>query len=338
VGLSSAEQAALVRAVALGAAGLGTTSPNPSVGCVVLGPDGAPAGEGATRPVGGAHAEVVALAAAGARARGGTVVVTLEPCAHTGRTPPCTQALLAAGITRVVYAEGDPDPLAAGGAAALRSAGVEVEQAPGGAPYLLPWLAAVRLGRPYVTWKYAATLDGRTAAPDATSRWITGAEARADVHALRARVDAVVAGSGTVLADDPQLTVRDAAGMPAGRQPLRVVVDRRARTPATARVRDGSAETVISAAATPAALLVELHARGVRHALLEGGATLAGAFVGDGLVDEVVGYVAPALLGAGPAALQTATTRTLADATRLDLIDVTRLGDDVRLTARPRRG
>lgn len=329
------ESAALARALELGAAGLGGTSPNPSVGCVVLDADGRPVGEGATQPPGGQHAEVVALRTAGGNARGGTAVVTLEPCAHTGRTPPCTRALLAAGIARLVVGELDPDPVARGGAQVLRAAGVDVEPAPGGAPYLLPWLTSARLRRPFVTWKYAATLDGRVAAPDGTSRWVTGAEARADVHALRSRVDAVVAGSGTVLADDPQLTVRDAAGMPASRQPLRVVVDRRARTPTGARVRDASAPTLLSAAATPADLLAELHNRGVRHVLLEGGPTLAAAFIDGDLVDEVVGYLAPALLGAGPTALAGTAVRSISAAHRLEFVDVARVGADVRLTARP---
>jgi len=335
-----AEERALSRAVALGRAGLGSTSPNPSVGCVVLDAAGQPVGEGATAPPGGPHAEVVALAAAGERARGGTAVVTLEPCAHTGRTGPCTPVLLAAGIRRVVYAESDPDLAARGGAARLRAAGVDVEAAPGRAPYLTPWLTATRLGRPFVTWKYAATLDGRVAAPDGTSRWITGPDARAEVHALRGVVDAVIAGSGTVLADDPQLTARDPAGMPLARQPLRVIVDRRARTPERARVRDGTAPTWIATgprAADPERLLAELLRRGLRHALLEGGPTLAGAFVAARVVDEVIGYVAPALLGAGPAALSAGGVRTLGQAVRLRLTDVARVGTDLRLTAVPDR-
>jgi len=331
--VSRRELAALARATELGLAGLGSTSPNPSVGCVVLDATGSVAGEGATQPPGGPHAEVVALRAAGGRAaRGGTAVVTLEPCAHTGRTGPCTQALIDAGVARVVYAAADPDPLARGGAHALLAAGVDVEQTPHPPPYLRPWLVAVRLGRPAVTWKYAATLDGRSAAADGTSRWITGPEARADVHLLRSRVDAVVAGSGTVLADDPQLTARDAAGMPLPRQPLRVVVDRRHRTSDAARVFDSSGPT-LRLDGSPHDVVDELHARGARHVLLEGGPTLAGAFVAADLVDEVVGYVAPALLGAGPAALGAAGIATIAGARRLRLVDVTTVGGDLRLTA-----
>jgi len=357
------------RAMELAASVVGATSPNPPVGAVVLDAAGAVVGEGATRPPGQAHAEVVALAGAGERARGGTAVVTLEPCAHTGRTGPCADALVAAGVARVVYAVDDPDPVAAGGADRLRAAGVDVEagvlaeEAARGA--LEPWLRAVRDHRPYVTWKLAATLDGRVAAADGSSRWITGEAARADVHRLRATVDAVAVGVGTVLADDPVLTVRAPDGTPAARQPLRVVLDARGRTPRTARVLDGTARTLVvlgPAAPDPtgatdaagrvevlrvppapgggldlAAVLRDLHDRGVRHLLLEGGPTLAGSFVRSGLVDRVVAYLAPALLGAGPAALGPAGIGTIGEALRLEPDDVTTFGPDVRITARPRR-
>src|SRR5687767_7143860 len=246
----------MARARELGAAVLGTTSPNPPVGAVVLAADGTPIGEGATAPPGGPHAEITALAAAGDRARGGTVVVTLEPCAHTGRTGPCADALIAAGVARVVVAVPEPTQLAGGGADRLRAAGIDVEvgveRAEAEAGALAGWLTGVREQRPFVIWKVAATLDGRVAAADGSSRWITGAEARAAVHRLRATCDAVVVGSGTALADDPQLTVRDDAGADAARQPLRVVVDRRDRLPATARVLDDAAPTHVSHAATPA--------------------------------------------------------------------------------------
>ncbi len=345
------EDEAMGRAIALAARGLGTTSPNPVVGCLLLGPAGDVVGEGFHAYAGGPHAEIVALAQAGERARGGTAVVTLEPCNHTGRTGPCAQALIAAGVQRVVIAVDDPTPAAAGGAATLRAAGVHVEtgvrraEAEAGN---VAWLTAVRRGRPYVTWKYAATLDGRSAAADGTSMWITSQPARTDVHRLRAEVDAVIAGVGTVLADDPQLTVRDLRdGSLAIKQPLRVVVDSAGRTPATARVRDGSAETWIATAAELgtgpdgradlSALLTELHARGVRAALLEGGPTLAGAFLAAGLVDRVVGYVAPKLLGGGSAALTGAGVTTIAEAIELDLIDIARIGPDLRFTATPQR-
>lgn len=351
---AAAEATAMRRAITLAARGLGSTSPNPVVGCVVLDAAGEPVGEGWHQRAGGPHAEVHALRAAGERARGGTALVTLEPCNHTGRTGPCAQALVDAGVTRVVYAVADPNPAATGGAQTLRAAGIEVEQglleaeaAEGNAA----WLTSVRLGRPHVTWKYAATLDGRIAAADGTSRWITSAESRADVHRLRAECDAVVVGSGTQRADDPHLAVRDIENVV---QPLRVVVDTRgtAVTPG-ARVLDDAAPTLIAVAddAAPAhegetvrlpraeggldirTLLDALHARGVRSVLLEGGPTLAGAFVAAGCVDRVVGYLAPVLLGAGPAALDGGGITTIAQALRLDVSETVRIGPDLRITA-----
>ena len=318
------------RALELSRSVLGATSPNPPVGAVVLDAAGTVVGEGATSRAGGPHAEVVALAAAGQRARGGTAVVTLEPCRHTGRTGPCTGALLAAGVSRVVYAVADPTVAAGGGAGELQAAGVGVTGGVLAQDAVLgpleAWLAAQRLGRPHVTWKLAATLDGRSAAADGSSRWVTGEAARADVHRLRGEVDAVLVGSGTVLADDPELTVRPDPG----RQPLRVVLDRRGRTPAGARVHPA----VMLDAAGPEAALADLAARGVVSVLLEGGPTVAAAFLRAGLVDRVVAYVAPVLLGAGPAALGDLGVGTISGAHRLRLDDVSRFGDDVRLTLR----
>ncbi|MGV9779281.1 bifunctional diaminohydroxyphosphoribosylaminopyrimidine deaminase/5-amino-6-(5-phosphoribosylamino)uracil reductase RibD [Streptosporangium sp. NPDC003464] len=370
------DQAHMRRAIELAARGRGTTSPNPVVGCVVLDAAGQVAGEGFHAYAGGPHAEVVALRAAGERARGGTAYVTLEPCDHTGRTGPCSLALLEAGVARVVVAVSDPNPAAAGGADRLRRHGVAVatgvltgEAERGNAE----WLTSVRLGRPHVTWKYAATLDGRSAAADGTSQWITSPESRADVHRLRGEADAIVAGIGTVLADDPRLTVRrppassageDPAppagqGAPAARPLLRVVVDSDARTPPAARVLDGRAPTLVAVAADAdagalaartevvrlarrrpygldlAGLLAELHRRQIVSVLLEGGPTLAGSFLKEGLIDRVVGYLAPALLGAGPAALGPAGVATIAETHRLEFEDVTPTGPDLRLTARP---
>ena len=357
---SAEETTAMTRAIALATDALGRTNPNPAVGAVVLAPDGRVVGQGATAPAGGPHAEVEALAAAGAAARGATLVVSLEPCRHVGRTPACTDAIVAAGIRRVVYAVADPHDLAAGGDEALRSAGVDVEGgvlAAEAAHDLQPWLVAVRRRRPHLTWKYAATLDGRTAAADGTSRWITGTDARVDVHRLRSRCDAVVVGIGTVLADDTALTVRD---WPTQRQPLRVVVDGKARTPLSARILDDAAPTLVVVGADADrgrvsklraagaevvelarldgfldlhALLAALYEREALQLLLEGGATLAGSFVRQRLVDKVVGYHAPALLGAGPPVLADAGVTTLAGALRLRLDDVRRLGDDVRVEA-----
>jgi diaminohydroxyphosphoribosylaminopyrimidine deaminase / 5-amino-6-(5-phosphoribosylamino)uracil reductase len=341
---------AMVRAIALAARGLGSTSPNPVVGCVLLDAAGEVVGEGFHAYAGGPHAEIVALAQAGERARGGTAVVTLEPCNHTGRTGPCTSALIQAGVARVVVGVPDPNPVAAGGAASLREAGIAVEmgireaEAEAGN---IAWLTSVRRGWPYVIWKYAATLDGRSAAADGTSMWITSEAARMDVHALRGSVDAVLAGIGTVLADDPRLTARNLRdGTLAIRQPLRVVVDSAGRTPPGARVRDGAARTWLATADEVGcgpdgrvdlrALLSALYERGVRAALLEGGPTLAGAFLAAGLVDKVIGYVAPKLLGAGAPALSGAGVSTIAEAIHLEFIDVTRVGPDLRFTALPR--
>jgi diaminohydroxyphosphoribosylaminopyrimidine deaminase/5-amino-6-(5-phosphoribosylamino)uracil reductase len=356
-----AEVAAMQHAIALSAEARGSTNPNPCVGAVVLDAAGQVVGAGVTQPTGGDHAEVVALAAAGAAARGGTLVVTLEPCRHTGRTGPCTAAIVAAGVARVVYAVSDPHVVAAGGGAQLRADGVDVEAgvlAAEAAGAIEPWLIAVGRGRPHVTWKYAATLDGRTAAADGTSQWITGETARVDVHKERAMVDAVIVGVGTVLADDPQLTVRD---WPHSRQPTRVVADTAARTPVTARILDQAAPTVVAVAeGADAARLAELSASGVdvlrlpcrdgriglpellaalferevRSILLEGGATLAASFLRDHLVDRVVAYHAAMLLGAGAPVVGDLGIATLADVERLALAEVSRVGDDVRIVAR----
>ncbi|WP_121012338.1 bifunctional diaminohydroxyphosphoribosylaminopyrimidine deaminase/5-amino-6-(5-phosphoribosylamino)uracil reductase RibD [Saccharothrix australiensis] len=318
-------------AIAASARARGTTSPNPPVGAVVLSADGEVVGTGATRPPGQAHAEVVALAEAGGRARGGTAVVTLEPCSHFGRTPPCARALVAAGVARVVFAHPDPNPKAAGGADVLRAAGVEVVHLPTHVEPLRAWLHFARTGRPHVTWKYAATLDGRTAAADGTSRWISSAESRAEVHALRTAVDAIVVGTGTVRVDDPRLTAR---GTGAARQPLRVVVGT-SDLPARARVLDDEAETLHVRTHDPDEVLTELVRRGAVDVLLEGGPTLAGAFARAGRIDRVLAYVAPKLLGDGPSALRDMGVSTITDAVGLVVEQVTMCGPDVRISAVP---
>ncbi|MFC9975610.1 bifunctional diaminohydroxyphosphoribosylaminopyrimidine deaminase/5-amino-6-(5-phosphoribosylamino)uracil reductase RibD [Spirillospora sp. NPDC127200] len=350
------------RAIELSRDALGRTAPNPMVGCVVLDADGVEAGAGAHRGAGTRHAETIALASAGARATGGTAVVTLEPCRHTGRTGPCTDALLGAGIARVVYAVPDPDPVAAGGAAVLRAAGVEVvggllrEEAERANEM---WLTAVRHRRPFVTWKFASTLDGRTAAADGSSRWITAREARRDGHALRAEHDAVLVGTGTLRADDPDLGLRHGV---VGRPPLRVVLDASGRVLSSEhRVLRGPARTLVATAAdlpvpslphraealpTPrangrldlGALLGLLYERDVRGLLVEGGATVAAGFVAAGLVDRVVAYLAPALLGAGREVLAPVGVTGIGEAVRLRIDSVAMVGDDVRLEMRPRGG
>lgn len=323
------------RALALAARGR-EADPNPRVGAVVVDGRGAVVGEGFHGGAGTPHAEVNALREAGEAARGGTAYVTLEPCDHVGRTGPCSQALIRAGVGRVVFALADPNLEASGGAERLRAAGVHVT---GG---LLvedalalnrTWVHWVRSGRPFVTWKFAATLDGRSAAPDGSSQWITGAEARADVHALRAACGAVMVGTGTVLTDDPQLTARGAHG-PLPQQPVRVVVGERP-LPAGARVRDVSAPTKVFATHDLDSVLRALSQDAIHHVLLEGGPTLASAFLRAGLVDEVVAYLAPALLGAGASAVADLGVRTIADIVRLTPTDVAVVGGDIRITATP---
>lgn len=325
------------RAIELAAKGVGSTHPNPVVGCVITGPDGHPVGEGFHAVAGGPHAEVEALRMAGPRARGGTAYVTLEPCNHTGRTGPCADALIEAGITRVVYAVPDPNNEASGGAEKLSRKNIQVEQGVLEAEAEAVnhvWLHSVRMGRPFVTWKFATTLDGRSAAPDRTSRWITGPIARADVHRHRAECDAIVVGTQTVLDDDPELTVRDENDVPAARQPLRVVVGDR-EIPPTAKVRNDRAETLLLPTHDPSEVLRQLDDRQIRHLWLEGGPTLAAAFLRAQLVDQIVAYIAPAVLGSGYAAIGDLGAESIDHLRRFKLADVTRLGDDVRLILTP---
>jgi diaminohydroxyphosphoribosylaminopyrimidine deaminase/5-amino-6-(5-phosphoribosylamino)uracil reductase len=283
------DQIWMAQAVALGDEVRADTSPNPWVGAVVVPAGDDPVAEGATRPPGGPHAEVVALELAGESARGSTLYVTLEPCSHHGRTPPCADAVIAAGVSRVVIGVLDPDPHVAGqGAARLRDAGVEVEVgvlAGEVEASLAPYLKHRRTGLPWVVLKLAATLDGRIAAPDGSSRWITGPEARADVHRLRAESDAVLVGAGTVRADDPALTVRDSPGS----DPLRVVLG---KIPHGARVEPALVHT-----GDPQELLYDLGKRDVLQLLVEGGAKVAWLFHDRRLVDQYVLYFAPALMG-----------------------------------------
>jgi len=322
------DDALLRRALANAATVRTRTSPNPWVGAVVV-TTGGRAFDGATEPPGGRHAEIVALdaaRAAGADVRGATVAVTLEPCSHAGRTGPCADALVDAGVARVVTALEDPDPQVAGrGHARLRGAGVEVStgvQHDAAAHQLAPYLHHRRTGRPFVVLKLASTLDGRTAAPDGSSRWITGEEARADAHRLRAESDAVLVGAGTVRADDPELTVRHVEGP----DPLRVVLG---RAPEGANVHP-----CLELGGDLGDVLDTLGAKGVLQVLVEGGPTVAGAFHRAGLVDRYVVYLAPVLLGgddarpllAGPAAA------TIADAWRGRITAVERLGADLKLT------
>jgi len=358
------DERAMARALEVGERGRRTAPPNPWVGCVLL-RDSVVVGEGFHERPGAPHAETAALAAAGDRAQGATAVVTLEPCSHHGRTPPCADALLAANVARVVVALEDPDPqVGGGGIARLREHGIDVDIGTGAVDAtrsLAPYLHHRRTGRAYALLKTAMSLDGRVAAADGSSRWITGPEARADAHELRADSQAVVVGSGTVLADRPALTARDIQRA-VEHQPLRVLLDGRGRVPAAGPLFDPSlAPTIVltsesaDAAAVDAwraagakvetiptapggsgvdlaAALELLGSHGVLQAMVEGGPTVHAALVGAGLVDRVVAYVAPTTLGrdARPA-FDGLGPPTLADAARWQLVSVAGLGADVRL-------
>ncbi|HEV7535106.1 MAG TPA: bifunctional diaminohydroxyphosphoribosylaminopyrimidine deaminase/5-amino-6-(5-phosphoribosylamino)uracil reductase RibD [Acidimicrobiia bacterium] len=360
------DEAAMAEAVAQGERGRLTAAPNPWVGCVVVAPDGQVVGRGFHERAGEPHAEVHALREAGERARGATVYVTLEPCAHQGRTPPCAAALVEAGVGRVVVAVLDPDERVSGrGADILRAAGITVDVGAGAeaaARSLGPYLHHRRTGRPLCLIKTAASIDGRTAAADGTSQWITGPEARADAHRLRAGSGAVVVGAGTALSDHPSLTFRnlDFGDGPVPAQPLRVLLDAAGRVPAAGPLFDPTlAPTLVltTAAADPdtrrdweaagaeveelppamvgvdlAAAMGALGRRGILQAMVEGGATLHGALLRAGLADRIVVYTGGVVLGeAGAPLLRGPGPSTLDEASRWRLTGVRRLGGDARL-------
>ena len=347
---------AMRRAFSLARRSLGGVSPNPAVGAVVVN-GGDVVGEGRTEPPGGRHAEVVALDQAGDVARGGVMYVSLEPCNHHGRTPPCVDTILDAGIAEVHAAIPDPNPhVAGGGAAALRDAGVKVvvgERASEASTLLEAYLKWVTTGRPFVTVKFAMSLDGKIATRSGHSQWITGERARQHVHDLRAASDAVMVGIGTVLADDPLLTARDRRGRPLDRQPLRVVVDSRARTPPGARLLSqpgpvvvATTEDVTIAGAEGVVLdsadgRVDLERlldylgteRQVSSVLVEGGNTLLGSLFDLGRVDKVVAFVAPTIVGGdeAPSAVGGRGAETMPDALRLERTKVRRFGRDTAI-------
>jgi diaminohydroxyphosphoribosylaminopyrimidine deaminase/5-amino-6-(5-phosphoribosylamino)uracil reductase len=314
----------------------GATYPNPPVGAVILDRDGQVAGVGATQPTGGPHAEVMALRAAGDRAAGGTAVVTLEPCNHHGRTPPCVDGLVAAGISRVIYAVDDPNPVAAGGSARMAASGIEVtpgvlsDEVAGGP--LREWLHKQRTGTPHVTWKFATSVDGRSAAADGSSQWITSEAARADVHRKRAVADAIVVGTGTVFVDDPTLTARRPDGSLAERQPLRVVVGRR-EVSSDANVLNDDSHTMVIRTHDPHEVIRALSDR--TDILLEGGPTLAGAFLRAGVVNRILAYVAPILLGGPITAVDDVGVPSIGHAQRWRFDGVEAIGPDVRLSLVP---
>jgi len=361
------DEAYLERALGLAERGRGLTSPNPLVGAVVVA-EGRILGQGFHEGPGRPHAEIVALEEAGEGARGATLYTTLEPCDHFGRTPPCTRAIARGGVARVVSAMGDPNPVVDGrGFAALEAAGIEVRTgvlAHDAMRLNEAYVKHVRTGLPFVTWKMAASLDGKVASRDGTSRWITGEAARADVHRLRAAADAIVVGAGTALVDDPSLTVRDPRYR--GRPPLRVLVDARGRVPETGDLFDASAPTMVATTSLAprerreawrsrgaevveyepegggvplTQLLSDLGKRDIQGVLLEGGPTLAWSMVEDRAVDKVVVYLAPKLIGGqdAPGVLGGRGFAPIAQAMQLSIASFDLVGEDLRVEAHVHR-
>jgi diaminohydroxyphosphoribosylaminopyrimidine deaminase/5-amino-6-(5-phosphoribosylamino)uracil reductase len=354
------------RALDLARDALGTTSPNPTVGAVIVAPDGSTVGEGFTQPPPGHHAEIAALQQAGNRARGATLYVTLEPCPHQGRTPPCTDAIIAAGISEVRHAIDDPNPIVdGGGRRALKAAGITVQHGDGEDDARRINEAFIKhqtSGLPFVIAKFAASLDGRIAAASGDSRWVSGPETRQWSHRLRTRVDAILVGSSTVVVDDPLLTARP-DDVEAERQPLRIVVDSSGRTPPMARVFDTRARTiVVTTEEAPGgwrtsmkaraevltmpkfddrvdllALLKELGSRDILSVLVEGGGVILGSFFDQGLVDKLHAVIAPIVIGAddAPAAVAGEGAFRMADALNLRDTTIERLGRDLLITGYP---
>lgn len=360
------------RALGLARAALGSTSPNPAVGAVIV-RDGAIVGEGYTLPPGQAHAEVGALQQAGNAAQGAALYVTLEPCCHYGRTPPCTDAVIAAGVSRVIYAATDPNPrVAGGGAAALREAGIVVEHRPEPAADDLyrAFGKQIRTGRPFVVAKFAMSLDGKIATRTGHSQWITGPAARARVQQLRKEMDAIMVGIGTAMADDPQLTARDECGSPlaAEWQPIRVVLDSAGRLPLSARLLRQPGRTIVATAAggtdgacaaaladagasvkafpgsdgrvNLSGLLDYLGEQGIVSVLVEGGSATLGALLDAGLVDQVQAFVAPTLIGGADAASPIAGVgaAVMSDAVPLHHTTMEQIGRDWLITGYPTGG
>jgi diaminohydroxyphosphoribosylaminopyrimidine deaminase / 5-amino-6-(5-phosphoribosylamino)uracil reductase len=347
------DHAMMRRALELAEKGLYTTTPNPRVGCLVVKNEHI-VGEGWHERAGGPHAEIVALEKAGTEAAGATAYVTLEPCNHHGRTPPCTDRLIKAGVKRVVAAMRDPNPQAAGGGATLEAAGIRFEHGlleAQARELNIGFVSRITRGRPWVRLKAAATLDGRTALKDGASQWITGAEARRDGHHWRARACAILTGAGTVHADDPQLTVRE---VKTPRQPLRVIVDSRLETPQTARVLQGDKALIFAAThgALPnaevvhlpnknqkvelPAMLEELAKRGINELHVEAGFRLNGSLVREGCVDEFLLYYNASFLGdSAQGMVDLPAVAALDKRARLNILSVERFGDDLRILARP---
>lgn len=352
------------RAVSLARQAFGSTSPNPAVGAVIV-KNGEIVGEGFTQPPGGDHAEVVAIKQAGPLASGATLYVTLEPCNHTGHTPPCTEAIIGAGVSTVHVAIRDPNPaIVGGGLERLEAGGVRTHIGGESAAVerqIEAWLKYVTTGRPFITAKFAMSLDGKIATHTGDSKWITGDKARWHVHKMRARTDAIMVGVGTVLADDPRLTARDERGNPLSRQPLRVVVDSRGRLPATARLLSEPGETLVTVGSDVDrsrgrnnANDVEVRPFSLRNGhidlqhlneflaeeldvtsiMVEGGGTLLGTLFDLGLVDKVVAFVAPTVIGgkSAPSPVGGSGVEMMADALQLERVRWKRLGRDMLIT------
>ena len=341
-GAATGYESLMRRALSLAAHGP-ATGVNPQVGCVLVDTDGTIVAEGWHRGAGTPHAEVDALSRVKANGSaagippGLTAIVTLEPCNHEGLTGPCSEALIAAGVERVVYAVSDPGEHSSGGAERLREAGVLVDAgvlAEEASEAMRTWLTATRLRRPFVTMKWASSLDGRVAAIDGSSKWITGTAARQRVHEQRERSDAILVGTGTVLSDDPGLTARGDGGELMPHQPIPVIIGERA-VDSNARVFQHPQTPIIPGTRDLPAILADLFQRGIRHAFVEGGPTLASAFVSAGLVDEYLVYLAPVLLGGGQPALTDIGVGSIGEARRLSIDSVERLGDDLLVVVRP---
>ena len=359
------------RAINLARSALGSTSPNPAVGAVIL-RDGVVVGEGCTQPAGQHHAEIGALMQAGPAARGATLFCTLEPCCHYGRTPPCTDAIIAAGINQVVYAVRDPNPrVSGGGKTALRAAGIAVKQQPNPEAEVLyeAFAKHITTGRPFVVAKFAMSLDGKIATRTGASQWITGPAARARVQQMRKELDAIMVGIGTTLADNPQLTARDADGnpLPSNLQPTRVVVDSHGRTPPDSRMMSQPGRTIIATAGRvdPARvarleeagaevrefpgpdgrvhiseLLQYLGSEGIVSVLVEGGGAVLGAALDAGLIDKVYAFVAPMLIGGADASspIGGSGATVMADVWHLERTDLEQIGPDWLITGYPTHG
>jgi diaminohydroxyphosphoribosylaminopyrimidine deaminase/5-amino-6-(5-phosphoribosylamino)uracil reductase len=331
---------AMTRALELALKGP-VTGVNPQVGAVILNADGELIGEGYHKGSGTDHAEVVAIKAALKGApklpQGSTAVVTLEPCNHTGKTGPCAQALIEAGVSKVVFASLDPGDHSSGGAETLRDAGVEVTsgfQADKADRQARVWLTAAKHKRPFVTLKWASSIDGRAGAQDGSSKWISGEESRNDAHQRRSEVDAILVGTGTALIDDPELTARKPDGSLHDQQPLRVVLGER-DLPVGLRVFNNDAETLTLKTQSIHGALSELYEKGIKHVLVEGGPTLASRFVQMDLVDEFVIYLAPKLLGGDKLAIGSIDVPSIQDAKELEFLKINTLGADVQIIAKP---